>query len=47
MGVYIAISQFLDGSSNVKAGCKKDAIHDAFDIPFMCHIILFISVATI
>ena len=26
-----SISQFLDGSSNLKAGCKKDAIHDVFD----------------
>ena len=25
------ISQFLDESSNLKAGCKKDAVHDAFD----------------
>ena len=24
-------SQFLDESSNLRAGCKKDAIHDAFD----------------
>ena len=25
------ISQFLDESSNLKAGCKKDFVHDAFD----------------
>ena len=24
-------SQFLDESSNLKAGCKKDVFHDAFD----------------
>ena len=26
-----SVSQFLDESSNLRAGCKKDAIHDAFD----------------
>ena len=24
-----------DGSSNLKAGCKKDAIHDAFDTVYV------------
>ena len=26
-----SVSQFLDESSNIRAGCKKDAIHDVFD----------------
>ena len=30
-----SVSQFLDGSSNLKAGCKKDAVHDAFDAIYM------------
>ena len=29
--VFMFISQFLDESSNLKAGCKKDVVHDAFD----------------
>ena len=28
---HILFSQFFDGSSNLKAGYKKDAIHDAFN----------------
>ena len=35
---YIAIcSQFLDRSSNLKAGCKKDAIYDAFDTIYVSY----------
>ena len=30
-----SVSQFLDGSSNLKAGCKKDAVYDAFDAIYM------------
>ena len=26
-----SVSQFLGGSSNLKAGCRTDAVHDAFD----------------
>ena len=26
-----SVSQFLDESSNLRTGCKKDTIHDAFD----------------
>ena len=33
----------MDRSSNLKAGCKKDAIHNAFDT--ICHVL--ISVAAI
>ena len=30
------ISQFLDESSNLKAGCKKD-VHDAFDTIYVSY----------
>ena len=32
------ISQFLDESSNLKAGCKKDVVHDAFDAIYVSYI---------
>ena len=32
------VLQFLDGSSNPKAGCKKDAFHDAFDTIYVPYI---------
>ena len=32
------ISQFLDESSNLKAGCKKDVVHDAFDASYASYI---------
>ena len=32
------ISQFLDKSSNLKAGCKKDVVHDAFDTIYVSYI---------
>ena len=32
------ISQFLDESSNLKAGCKKDVVHDAFGTIYVSYI---------
>ena len=32
------ISQFLDESSNLKTGCKKDVVHDTFDAIYVSHI---------
>ena len=32
------VSQLLDESSNLKAGCKKDVIHDAFDAIYVSYI---------
>ena len=32
------ISQFLDESSNLKAGCKKDVVYDAFDAIYVSYI---------
>ena len=29
--IRYSVSQFLDGSSKLRAGCKKDVAHDAFD----------------
>ena len=35
---YVCIVlQFLDRSSNLKAGCKKDAIYDAFDTIYVSY----------
>ena len=35
---YVCIVlQFLDKSSNLKAGCKKDAIYDAFDTIYVSY----------
>ena len=31
------VLQFLDKSSNLKAGCKKDAIYDAFDTIYVSY----------
>ena len=33
------ISQFLDESSNLKAGSKKDVVHDAFDAIYIVCVI--------
>ena len=33
------ISQFLDESSNLKAGCKKDVVHDAYDAIYVSYYI--------
>lgn len=36
---YVCIvSQFLDGPSNLKVGCKKNAIHGAFDTFYVSYI---------
>ena len=32
------ISQLLGESSNLKAGCKKDVVHDAFDAIYVSYI---------
>ena len=32
------ISQYLDESSNLKAVCKKDVVHDAFDAIYVSYI---------
>ena len=32
------ISHFLDESSNLKAGCQKDVVHDAFDAIYVSYI---------
>ena len=34
----LIISQFLDESSNLKAGCKKDVVRDAFDAIYVSYI---------
>ena len=30
--VFLFVSQFLDESSNLKAGCKKDVVHGAIRV---------------
>ena len=39
------ISQFLDEYSNLKAECKKDVVHDAFDAIYVSYIILITAAA--